>query len=125
VKPNLPVMWVVVLAGCALLGCGQRETGADGGTTNTSATVGNPITAPADYVGAVGRAAQHSAKVVDLAQVTQAIQQFHAGEDRYPQNLDELVKEGYLVKLPTLPAGLRYEYNTANGQVKAVAAAQP
>lgn len=124
-KPNLPVVWVVVLAGCALFGCGQREPSAEGGKTNTAATAGNPIAAPADYVGAVGRAAKHSAKVVDLAQVTQAIQQFHAGEDRYPQNLDELVKEGYLVKLPALPAGMRYDYNAANGQVKAVTGEQP
>lgn len=124
-KLNLPVVWVIVLAGCALLGCGKHETSADGGKTNTAATSGNPITAPVDYVGAVGRAQKHSAKVVDLAQVSQAIQQFHAGEDRYPQNLDELVKEGYLVKLPALPAGMRYDYNAANGQVKAVTGERP
>ena len=124
-KLHLRGVVALVVAGCSLAGCGKRESPTAGGQTNAPASQANPLTAPVDYVGAVGRAQQHSVKVLDLAQVTQAIQQFHAAEDRYPKDLDELVKEGYLAKLPALPAGMRYEYNAANGQVKAVRVTPP
>ncbi|MCZ7638286.1 MAG: hypothetical protein M5U12_20955 [Verrucomicrobia bacterium] len=99
-------------------GCSRSTAPAPATSTNAPANSAQPLTAPVDYVGAVGRAGQHSAQVVDLAQVRQAIQQFHAGEDRYPQNLEELVKEGYLAKLPKLPAGREYRYDPATGQVR-------
>lgn len=99
-------------------GCSRSTAPAPATSTNAPASSAQPLTAPVDYVGAVGRAGQHSAQVVDLAQVRQAIQQFHAGEDRYPQNLEELVKEGYLAKLPKLPAGREYRYDPATGQVR-------
>jgi hypothetical protein len=109
----------VLLAAAALgSGCGGKPKEPAPSTTNTAG--GNPITAPVDYVGAVGQAQKQAAKVVDLVQVQQAIRQFHAAEDRYPKTLDELVREGYLPALPKLPAGLKFEYNPATGQVRAV-----
>ncbi|MBE7500234.1 MAG: hypothetical protein HS113_07995 [Verrucomicrobiales bacterium] len=107
---------LVVMVGST--GCNRGTAPAPAAPTNAPATSAQPLTAPVDYVGAVGRAGQHSAQVVDLAQVKQAIQQFHAGEDRYPQNLEELVREGYLAKLPKLPAGREYRYDPATGQVR-------
>lgn len=105
----------------AVAGCGKRDSAPTPPATNQPAS-GNPITAPVDYLGAIGQAQKQAAKVVDLAQVQQAIQQFRAAEDRYPKELGELVKEGYLAKIPSLPAGMNYQYNPATGQIRAVPA---
>lgn len=121
---KLALLIAILLSFC-LVGCGQRDSAGPNSQTNTAAAGGHPITAPVDYVGAVGQAQKHSLKVVDTVQVQQAIGQFHAVEDRYPKQLDELVKEGYLAKLPALPAGMRFEYHAANGQVKVVSVNSP
>lgn len=106
------------LVGAALgAGCGGKPK--ESAPSATNAASGNPITAPVDYVGAVGQAQKQAAKVVDLVQVQQAIRQFQAAEDRYPKTLEELVREGYLPALPKLPAGLQLEYNPATGQARA------
>lgn len=109
----------LVLA-CLLIGCGHKEAAPETKPTNSASAGGNPITAPVDYLGAVNQAQKHSVKVVDTVQVKQAIQQFQAAEDRYPKDLQELIKEGYLVKLPELPKGYNYQYNAANGDLKVV-----
>jgi predicted small lipoprotein YifL len=105
----------------AMAGCGRKEPDPPPKPTNAPAA-SNPLTAPADYLGAVGQAQRYSAKAVDLASVSKAIQMFHAAEDRYPKDLNELIKEQYLPALPALPKGMKYTYNPANGQVKAVQA---
>ena len=113
--------FALVFVGAALLvtSCGKKEPPTVPPATNQT-SAGNPITAPVDYLGAVNQAQKHSAKVVDTVQVHQAIQQFNAAEDRFPKDLAELVKEGYLPKIPALPAGMKYQYNPANGQIKVV-----
>ena len=124
--PDVKALNLVCLLAAALLaGCGKNKPATTAGTTNAPNSGGNPLTAPVDYVGAVGQAQKHAVKVVDTVQVQQAVQQFHAAEDRYPKDLDELVKEGYLARLPALPTGMEYAYNPASGQVKAVPAKQP
>ncbi len=105
-----------------LAGCGHKEAAPPAPDTNSASSGGNPITAPVDYLGAVNQAQKHSVKVVDTVQVQQAIQQFQAAEDRFPKDLQELIKEGYLAKLPELPRGYNYQYNPTNGQIKAVSA---
>jgi hypothetical protein len=112
----------LLLAGALAAGCGQKTEKPGTASTNAAASGGNPLTAPVDYIGAVGKAQQHSLKVVDTVQVQQAIQYFQIAEGRYPKDLEELVKEGHLVAVPKLPAGMKYQYNTTNGQVKVVAA---
>ena len=47
-----------------------------------STSTGNPLTAPVDYIGAVGKAKKVSEKRVNLANIQNAIKQFHAVEDR-------------------------------------------
>ena len=117
-----PWIAALLLAGGLVTGCGPKRAKSDPAATNAATAGGNPITAPVDYIGAVGKAQKHSAKVVDTVQVQQAIQQFHAGEDRFPKDLEELVKEGYLAAVPKLPTGLKYQYDAATGRVKAVSA---
>ncbi|MCP5517363.1 MAG: hypothetical protein H7A45_08925 [Verrucomicrobiales bacterium] len=120
-KPlKLPL--VALLLG--VVGCGPKETAKQPAATNQTDSA-NPITAPLDYVGAVGRAAQHSAKVIDTVQISNAIRQFHAVEDRYPKDLGELVSSGYLVSVPQMPPGQRIEYNPNTGQVRVVRQSPP
>lgn len=101
------------------VGCAKKEAPATvAQSTNPPSSSGNPITAPVDYLGAVGKAQKLATKTVDLTSLTQAIRQFHAAEDRYPRNLNELVAEGYLPRLPAAPPGTRLEYNAARGEVR-------
>jgi hypothetical protein len=115
----MKMLWSTGLLAVVLsVGCGGKPKETPAPATNAAS--GNPLTAPVDYVGAVGQAQKTAAKVVDLVQVQQALRQFQAGEGRNPATLEELVKEGYLAALPKLPAGLKLDYNPATGQVKAV-----
>jgi hypothetical protein len=89
-------------------------------TQPTNAASGNPLTAPADYLGAVGRAKTVSEKVIDTTSLNQAVQLFYAGEGRYPRDLKELVDEQYLPKIPEPPRGMKIVYDAARGQVRIV-----
>ncbi|MDP6250681.1 MAG: hypothetical protein QGI20_01955 [Verrucomicrobiota bacterium] len=98
-----------------------------GGTSETSkdkkpdkeesTSSGNPLTAPVDYIGAVGKAKKVSEKKVNLANIQNAINQFKAVEGRNPKTLNELVTEGYFSRPPRPPRGMRYVYNSKTGQV--------
>lgn len=96
-------------------GCGDSSK--PGSAANT---VSNAVTTPVNYLGAVGQAQKYSEKQIDLAQVTKAVQQFQAGEGRWPKSLQELVDEKYLTKIPVPPAGYKLVYNPANGAVSVV-----
>lgn len=116
----------LLLAGCIVIilaGCGSKESAsAPTKATNTppDTASGNPITAPVDYIGAVGQAQKHSTKTIDLVQVKKAIQTFQAAEDRFPKDLNELVATKYLGVLPVLPTGMKYSYDAQSGDVKVV-----
>lgn len=103
-----------------LVGCGPKPPEAD---PSTNAASGSPVTAPLDYLAAQGRAKQVAIKVTSMAEVTQAVQRFHALEDRYPRDLEELVRERYLSSLPPSPRGSRLAYSPQTGEVKFVPAA--
>jgi hypothetical protein len=111
---------VMVVLGVGLLaGCGKKEADPQKGATNSAAS-GNPITAPVDYLGAVGNAKKHAEKVIDTTSVSKAIDLFNAQEDRFPTNLNELVTSHYLPAVPVLPQGMKYQYNPQTGQIRAV-----
>lgn len=80
----------------------------------------NPLNAPTDYLGAMGKAKKHSEKTIELAALNQAIQLFYAQEDRYPKNLEELVSSRTIGALPKPPVGLKFSYNPTNGEIKLV-----
>jgi hypothetical protein len=102
------------MAGFLFSGCKKSQSSS--GSTNTSA--GNPITAPVDYLGAIGKAQRSATKVIDTVGIKQAIGQFFAVEGRYPKDLNELVTEKYLPAVPKAPAGAKLIYNPTNGDVK-------
>ena len=107
---------LIPLVGCVLLaGCG------DGGGSSSGASSGNPATAPADYVGALGKAKQSAVKTVDVSALTKAIQMFQVEQGRLPKDLDELVAMKYIPKIPEAPVGQKIVYDANAGTVKVVA----
>ena len=107
---------ILLVAGFCLSGCGGKKEEAVPAKSSTSG--GNPLTAPADYLGAVSKAKQSADKTLVTAGLTQAIQQFYAQEGRFPKDLKELVSPNYLSALPAPPAGMKFNYNPATGELK-------
>jgi hypothetical protein len=112
--------YALLLVGLFLLGCGQKKESAAAKSTNSAASSGNPITAPVDYLGAVGAAKRTAVKVIDTAYLNQQILLFHEQEDRYPKDLKELVTMHYVNAMPSPPYGMRFDYNPETGQLKVV-----
>lgn len=106
---------VLPLACAFLVSCGKKQ---DDPAQKTAGE--NPITAPADYVGAVGKAQQSAVKTLGTASLDQAIKMFHDQENRFPKRLDELVSSGTLSKLPAAPNGMKFDYDATTGMVKVV-----
>jgi hypothetical protein len=101
-----------------LAGCGDNSSQGSGAETNSAG--GNPLTAPVDYLGAMGRAQQTADKTADLTSVNQAIQMFQVEHGRYPKDLDELVQLKFLRTMPEPPYGMTYIYDAKTGRVQAV-----
>jgi hypothetical protein len=112
--------WITSLTlAIGLCACGgSSETPKDEAPEKVeSSSAGNPLTAPLDYVGAVGKAKKSSEKRLNLANIQKAIKTFKVVEGRYPKALNELVTEGYFPRPPRPPRGMRYVYNPKTGQV--------
>ncbi|HVV02049.1 MAG TPA: hypothetical protein VHH88_11850, partial [Verrucomicrobiae bacterium] len=58
---------------------------------------------------------------VDTTSISQAINLFNVEKGRYPKDLNELVQEKYLPRLPTPPHGTRLDYDPNTGKVTVVA----
>ena len=111
---------LLLLGGLALSGCGKKEATTTASSTNQSNSSGNPLTAPVDYLGAVAKAKKSAETTVETVSLNKAIQEFSVAEGRYPKDLNELVTEKYLPKLPDPPYGMKIDYDPAKGQVKVV-----
>ena len=122
-----PSFFIVIAAGLLLAGCGDNNSSSHPQGTNTSRATnaeprydtGNPITAPVDYIGAVGQAQKYAVKQIDLAYLNQAVQLFNTQEGRLPKDLNELVPN-YVGKMPAVPYGMKLDYDPNTGQVKVV-----
>ena len=113
------IFCVSLAASLFLVGCGE-SCNQPGQATNGAASSSNPLNAPAAYVGALGKAKQTAVKTADTATLNQAIQMFNVEKGRNPKDLDELVTEKYLPKLPAAPYGMKLVYDAAAGKVKVV-----
>ena len=111
---------LLLLGGLVLAGCGKKEAKPTASSTNENNSSGNPLTAPVDYLGAVAKAKKSAEKTVETVSLNQAVQQFSVAEGRYPKDLNELVTEKYLTKLPEPPYGMKIVYDPAKGEVKVV-----
>ena len=106
-------------ASLLLLGCGQ-STDKPAQPTNGEAGGGSPLSAPADYVGALGKAQQLAVKTLDTTSLNQAIQMFNVENGRNPKDLNELVEKKLIPKIPDAPRGMKLDYDATAGKVKAV-----
>jgi hypothetical protein len=79
---------------------------------------GNPLNAPADYLGALNKAQKSAAKTSGNVGIDQALKTFFAEEGRYPKDLNELKSKG--VAIPEPPTGMKWNYDPATGEAKAV-----
>ena len=99
-----------------LIGCqGEKKEAAPADTSS-----GNPLTAPADYVGAIGKAQKSAQKTIGALGLDQALKTFYAEEGRYPATLEEMVSKGTLPSVPTPPPGMKYDYDSKAGTIKVV-----
>lgn len=99
-------------------GCGKKPSAKP--PEDPLANSGNPLLAPVDYLGAQARGKRTAIKTVGFVEIQSAIQQFHAMEDRYPKDLNELVSQGFLVTTPAAPPGVAWSYNPQTGEIRAV-----
>jgi hypothetical protein len=109
-----------VAASVLLIGCGGSSDKPAAQPTNGAVGGSSPLSAPADYVGALGKAQQTAVKVVDTTSLDQAIQMFNVENGRNPKDLDELVEKKVIPKIPAAPYGMKLEYDATAGKVKVV-----
>ncbi len=111
-----------IALGCAftLAGCGEKPSTQGNAGTNPGTSSGSVLTAPADYVGALGKGQQNATKTVDTASINKAIQLFNVDQGRNPKDLDELVQRNYLPQMPVPPNGMKLSYDSSAGEVKVV-----
>jgi hypothetical protein len=108
-----------VAASLILVGCGESSDKSVQ-PTNGAASGSSPLSAPADYVGALGKAQQTAVKTVDTTSLNQAVQLFNVDQGRYPKDLNELVEKKFIPKLPDAPRGMKLEYDATAGKVTVV-----
>jgi hypothetical protein len=102
-------------------GCNQKSDTSTASAPPTN-TIGNPLTAPADYLGVVVKAKTGSEAKIDLISLNNAVQQYQALEGHLPATLDEMVKAHYYPRITPAPTGMKYDYNPATGKVSLVPA---
>jgi hypothetical protein len=100
-------------------GCGDHSN-KPAQPTNAATSGGSVLTAPVDYLGAMGNAQQSAVKTIDTASLKQAIQMFQVDKGRLPKELNELVQEKYLPRIPETPSGTRLDYDPNTGEIKVV-----
>ena len=116
---HMRVFFLVPLALAALLvGCSKESTPPT--QTTNATTSGNPLDAPGQYLGALAKGQQIAVKTVDTASLNQAIQLFQVDNGRFPKDLNELVTEKFIPKIPDAPVGMKIVYDAKTGTVKVV-----
>jgi hypothetical protein len=111
----------LTLAAAALLLAACDDKGSSSpGATNTTSSGSSPFSAPADYVGALGKGKQSAMKTADTASLNKAIQLFNIDQGRNPKDLNELVQKKYVPQIPPPPYGMKLQYDAEGGTVSVV-----
>lgn len=112
------------LASGLLLGaCSQKsDTPVTSGNTATNGAGGgtSPLNAPAGYLGALAKGQQSAVTTIDTTSVDKAIQLFSVENGRNPKDLNELVEQKFIPKIPETPYGTKLVYDPNAGTVKIV-----
>ncbi|MCX6921931.1 MAG: hypothetical protein NT154_01740 [Verrucomicrobia bacterium] len=112
-------IFLALVASLFLVGCGESSD-KPAQPTNSAAAGSSPLSAPADYLGALGKAKEAAVKTVDTTSLNQAIQLFNVEHSRNPKDLNELVEGKFIPKIPDAPYGMKLEYDAVAGKVKVV-----
>jgi hypothetical protein len=114
-------MLVFAAVACLFLfpGCKDKKA-ATASTESSDTSSGNPLTAPADYVAALGKAQKQAQKTLSTVGLDQAIKTFYNDEGRLPKDLNELVTKGTIGQIPPPPRGMKYDYDSKTGIIKVV-----
>jgi hypothetical protein len=110
-------LWIPALI--LLNACSQKSDTATV-STNAASTASSPLNAPADYLGALVKGQQTAVKTIDTTSLDQAIQLFAVQNGRNPKDLNELVEQKFIAKIPDPPFGTKLVYDSAAGTVKVV-----
>jgi hypothetical protein len=108
------------LSSLLVLGACSQKSDAPTASTNAASTASSPLNAPADYLGAIVKGQQSAVKTIDTTSVDKAIQLFSVENGRNPKDLNELVEQKFLPKIPETPFGTKLVYDQATGTVKVV-----
>jgi hypothetical protein len=109
----------IALLTVAVTACGDKSA-ADASGTNSTASSGNPLDAPGDYLKSSVKAQREANMSLDTNSLTKAIDLFNVEKGRNPKDLDELVKEHYIPVVPKPPYGTKIVYDAKSGQVNIV-----
>ena len=113
----LPGLCVALTA--LLAGCGDNQGGSSANTTtNSAAANASPLNAPANYLGGLAAGQRSAVKTADTTSLQQAIQLFSVDHGRNPTNLEELVQQKYMARIPAAPYGMKLDYDAQSGTVK-------
>ena len=109
----LPIAALFLATGCSPSGSSSQPP-----STNASANATNADNVP--YYGAMIKAKRNAITTSDVASLKPSIDQFQVDKGRFPKDLDELVQEKYISKVPDAPYGFKIDYDPATGVVKVV-----
>src|SRR6266850_5412705 len=106
----MPVRVLIACLIASWVGCGKQPASAP---SPAEPTAGNAAR-PADPSAAVTRtnssveAPDDAALAAVLGELTQVVRKFSVENRRVPKNLEELVANGYLTRVPQAPAGKKF-----------------
>ena len=112
-----PLLFCLAVSGF-IVGCGDASSSKPAQQTNAASSGGSLITAPVDYLNSITKAEQSAIKSIDLSAVNAAIRQFQVEQNRLPNDLNELVQQKYIPRIPPVPYGYRLVYDPAAGEAK-------
>ncbi len=93
-------------------------------TAGCSRDASSPGESNIDYRKALEQGRQRRTAAANLVVVTEALRRFHVDLGRLPNDLNELVRLGYLRQIPPAPPGAAYGYDRVHGNVTYVQAQQ-
>ena len=114
-----PPLSTALLLALFAAGCDQKAD-KPASSANTSPASTTPANAPAGYLGALGKGQQTAVSTVDTTSIDKAIQMFSVENGRNPKDLNELVEQKYIPKIPDAPYGTKLVYDATSGTVKVV-----
>ncbi|HLH57239.1 MAG TPA: hypothetical protein VKY92_26905 [Verrucomicrobiae bacterium] len=113
--------YLALASALILCACDQKpDSSTAAGSTNASNNGTTPLNAPGGYLGALQKGHQAAVTTVDTTSLDKAIQMFAVDNGRNPKDLNELVQQKYIPKIPDAPYGTKIVYDANSGSVKIV-----